>query len=334
MDFLQKINVTPFVFDFGPCLDKDGQEYVVAALKATFRFSDNGKLSIPDREEMLPVFPCDLFNDKPDNSSVKYPADIVFSKSGTDVIINGHAYNGRQGVNDIAFQAGPVEKAIRVFGPRYWDIALLGARMTEPEPFDRMPLAYENAYGGACEDEKAGKRVYEFNPVGAGFALTWRDGLAAPNLEYPRELIKSIKDRPRPASFGAVAPGWAQRTRYAGTFDASWSKTRQPLLPLDFDERFHHAVPEDQIVNSRLRGGEPVVLINMHPRKARMEWVLPTYKFKTLFRVKNRVEEIPMVIDTLLIEPDENRFALTFRSTCAIGNDFQYVKSVTVKSAS
>ena len=334
MDFLQKFNVTPFVFDFGPCLDQNGQEYVVAALKATFHVAESGRISIPDREEMLPVFQCDLFHDKPDNSSLKYPSDIVFAKPGTDVIINGHAYNGRRGVNDIAFHAGPVEKAIRVFGPRCWDIAVLGTRMTEPGPFDKMPLAYENAYGGVCEDEKAGKRVYEFNPVGAGFETKAREGLAAPNLEYPSELIKSVKDRPRPASFGAVAPGWKQRTRYAGTFDAAWSKTRRPLLPSDFDERYHHAAPEDQIVKSRLQGGEPVVLINMHPRKARMEWELPTHKFKTIFRVKNRVEEIPMVIDTLLIEPDENRFALTFRSTCAIGNDFQYIKSVTVKSVS
>ena len=37
-------------------------------------------------------------------------------------------------------------------------------------------------------------------------------------------------------------------------------KTRQPLLPDDFDDRYFQFAPADQQAPAFLRGGEPVVL--------------------------------------------------------------------------
>jgi len=51
----------------------------------------------------------------------------------------------------------------------------------------------------------------------------------------------------------------------AGTFDTAWSRTRQPLLPEDFDERFYSSAPPDQCFKGFLRGGEPMILHGLSP---------------------------------------------------------------------
>jgi hypothetical protein len=40
-----------------------------------------------------------------------------------------------------------------------------------------------------------------------------------------------------------------------------------------------------------------------------------------------------MVADTLLIEPDEERFSITFRASCAIDDDVKFLKSVLIDHA-
>jgi hypothetical protein len=37
-----------------------------------------------------------------------------------------------------------------------------------------------------------------------------------------------------------------------------------------------------------------------------------------------------MVADTLLIEPDAERFSITFRASCAIDDDVKFLKSVLI----
>jgi hypothetical protein len=335
MQVHEKFNLTPFSFEFGPCLDKDGREFVVATLKATFLFSDNGKISTPDKELMLPVFFSDQFYDQPDNSSLKYPSDVVYGKPGTDVILVGHGYNldnkGNKGATTAFLSIGGLQKTICLFGSRRWEKTRNSNRISPPEPFDKVPLNYEYAYGGSYADEKHGKCSYDLNPVGIGFGVITQDGLPLPRLEYPDQMIKSPGDRPSPASFGAVAMGWKQRYRFAGTFDENWYKARRPLLPVDFDEQFYHAAPNDQTLKSKLNGGEQLTMQNLHPRKAKIQAEIPKLSIKTIFRIKDRSEELPMAIDTLLVEPDANRMALTFVSACPIDNDFQYIKSIMVR---
>jgi hypothetical protein len=32
--------------------------------------------------------------------------------------------------------------------------------------------------------------------------------------------------------------------------------------------------------------------------------------------------------DTILVEPDQGRFSITFRSTCFLGDDFRFLRTV------
>jgi hypothetical protein len=217
-------------------------------------------------------------------------------------------------------------------GPRCWfggrDSAIAG-----PVAFSKIPLRYEHAYGGCDTDGAGNKLVYDQNPVGVGFATMARNKAPLPNFEYRAEGIRSIKDRPRPAGFGFIPTGWKQRAQFAGTFDAAWEKSRRPLFPKDFDPRFHNAVPQDQVLAGDLKGGERVVLRNLDARAVNLVFGVPALHFVAIFRIKDRTEELSMRADTVLIEPDEERLVITFRSACVLGDDFRFLKSVTFRES-
>ncbi len=66
-----------------------------------------------------------------------------------------------------------INKRLRVFGDRYWEKGRFGLRMTEPEPFENMPIIYERAFGGIDEQASTPEQLImeERNPVGTGFAV-------------------------------------------------------------------------------------------------------------------------------------------------------------------
>src|SRR5688572_6835499 len=72
--------------------------------------------------------------------------DAGIPKACGEVLVAGHAHPPTRPAPQCAVrvQAGPVDKTVYVFGDRRWK----GDRPTEPEPFERMPLTWDRAYGG------------------------------------------------------------------------------------------------------------------------------------------------------------------------------------------
>jgi hypothetical protein len=330
MQLHQQFNMTPFRTGIGFCQDNEGRDLGVALLKATFHFAVNGAITPAARDASVPIFKKDVFHGEPATSSLRYATDVVPAKPGVDIAVVGHAYGREAKSIEAGFAVGACEKVLRVMGPRCWvggrDSAIAG-----PVAFSKIPLLYEHAYGGSDKDGAGNKLIHDQNPVGVGFATVVRDKAPLPNFEYRNEGIRSIKDRPRPAGFGFIPTGWKPRAQFAGSFDAAWEKSRRPLFPKDFDPRFHNAVPQDQVMRGELQGGEKVVLRNLDPRAVNVVLGIPALRFVAILRIKDRTEELPMRPDTVLFEPDQERFALTFRSTCALGDDFRFFKSVTFK---
>ncbi|KHD11058.1 hypothetical protein PN36_21235 [Candidatus Thiomargarita nelsonii] len=326
-------NMTPFAAERAFVRDKNGAEVWVVAVKASFTINPDGSTSIA--EEQPEVCNAPKYRGDPTTSSLLCDSDLVHTKPGTDVILHGHAYapQGRQiPWTDIEMRLGSVvKKRLRVFGDRYWEKGTLN--MTEPELFEKMPIIYERAFGGI---DATRQFMEPRNPVGTGFAVKTEHiiGQRVANIEDPANLITSWKQRPQPVGFTPIAGHWLPRLKFAGTYDTKWEKTRQPLLPNDFDERFYHCAPPDQQVKGYLKGGEPVELYNLSPN-GQLRFQLPQMSlgFKTFFGAKT--EEHEAQLHSVIIKPDVPQVSLVWQTHLNCHNrDSQLEKTVVFQKKS
>lgn len=265
------INPTPFAAAPAAVADLDGSDLLVVIAKATYTLDGQGGMA--PSEEQRDVVLADTFVGEPGASSIAYASDLSFGKTSTDVVLVGSAYPSRAGdrEGELGLQVGAARATLRVFGDREWQSALGVTRMSRPAPFECIPLTYERAAGGTDTTPSA-ERDHAFearNPIGVGFraSRTRRvvDASRLPNFERPDELIRTPEDRPAPAPVGFVAPGWAPRATFAGTYDDAWSSSRSPLLPRDFDVRFFDVAPPGLTVPGRLQGNEHGAAMGVSP---------------------------------------------------------------------
>ena len=96
------------------------------------------------------------------------------------------------------------------------------------------------------------------NTVGRGVAREPRSLVGQPAAQI-EELSRPIgASGNTPVGFGALHRHWQPRASFAGTYDQAWMDTKMPLLPDDFDPRFHVTAPPDQWSELPLRSDEVV----------------------------------------------------------------------------
>nr|WP_246356793.1 DUF2169 domain-containing protein [Pyxidicoccus fallax] len=288
---------------------------MLAIVKCTYALGAGGRLT--PAEAQIPVQAADDFHGKPGESSVRWESDLALYKPATDVVLLGHAYApGRPEAEvHVSLRVGPVHRVLAVFGDRHWR---WGLGMSSPKPFTKMPLTYERAFGGT-DRSAADPRHHEMearNPVGRGFRAR-HTGQAAgdillPNIEDPRNLLRSPRDRPEPAGLGFIARGWQPRAALAGTYDEAWRKDRAPLLPQDFDERHHNAAPQPLRASPHLVGNEPVELAHLSPRGT-LRFGLPGTRPRVQVSIGRTRHELSVLLDTVVLLPDEDQVVLVWR---------------------
>jgi hypothetical protein len=236
---------------------------------------------------------------------------------------------------DVSLQVGHLHKVVRVFGDRAWTRALAWVA-SHPLPFEEMPLMYERAFGGwdRSHPDPRHHAADERNPVGTGFSAEGRaermEGLRLPNLEDPSHAINQWKARPPIAGFGFVGRGWLPRRLLAGTYDEAWSEARAPLLPPDFDERYYNGAPSDLVATPHLRGGESVE-VQGASRKGTLTFDLPAPDLEVALSVRREISTAKPVLDTVIIEPDDERVVMSFRSTFACSRLLPHIEVAQVK---
>jgi hypothetical protein len=307
-------NLTPFAAERAVVRDREGVEVLVFAVKGTFTIDEDG--ATRPAEAMEPILFAPTYLGEPGRSSLQYDPDLHLGKGATDVIVHGlaHAARGEPAtVVEVSLRVDAFVKRLLVIGDRTWEPAPGGVELSAPEPFVTMPIVYERAYGG--EDEGAsGPAIDARNPVGAGFARSPGSlaGRRAPNVEDPDAPIRAWSDRPAPMGFGPIAREWPARRKLAGSFDERWEEERSPLLPVDFDDRFHRAAPPDQQLPT-LRGGEPVELVNMTP-SGLLRFAVPRVRIGFRTRIAGKLVRHEGALGTLIIEPERSRIILVWRT--------------------
>jgi hypothetical protein len=315
---LQLKNHSPFSPAICLFPDEHGVDTLYVVVKATFTMGSEIQIA----EEQKPPQQEDEYWGEPGLSSIRYMSEMHLSKPSTDIIVNGHAYapyNKPVNQIDCGVKVGNYRKTARVFGDRYWE----NMKISYPKPFLKMPLVYENAYGGTCLQTKKenGKEVKErlmhtVNPVGRGFRKMGTEAINAdklPNVEDPNKLISTPLDKPAPVGFGFISPTWLPRKQFAGTYDEAWQKTRAPYLPKDFDNRFFNAAPKELTCNGYLRGGESVMLVNFTLGEP-VQFTLPICQLNCEINIAGRTETPDFNLETVLFEPDDMLFTMTWRT--------------------
>jgi hypothetical protein len=314
---LQFKNSTPFKGTIMLLPDPDGIDSLFTVVKATFTLAER---PIP-AEEQVPIAVEQEFHGKPDQSSIKTPCDVSLMKPGTDVLLVGRAYapGGRATTwMDVSLAVGSLRKTVRVFGDRAWKSGTreLSYSISEPQPFETMPLIWEHAFGGVEKTVKP-QTAEVRNPIGMGFRTSEVNesivGMRLPNLEDPASPITAWNQRPPPSCFAPVCAHWEPRRSFAGTYDEEWQQHRAPYLPKDFDPRFLQLAPPGLAGSGHLKGGEPVELRGV-TRTGLLRFRLPRVTLKVTYELDGSTEERPALLDTLMIEPEHSRFTLTWRS--------------------
>lgn len=325
---LQIENQTPLCAFLSVLPDRDAIDTLYVLLKATLALRP--KLALASVQ--VPVTLADEYYGEPTDSSLKAVSEIHIGKPGTDVLVSGRAWAPRgQAIREGLVRVTVAErhKSVRVWGNRVWQS---DGTPSAPEPFEAMPLVWERAFGGvhALEDRLLAE---ERNPIGVGFAgersseqLT---GQPVPNLEDPREPLARAGQNPTPACFAPTAPHWLPRRHFAGTYDEHWQRHRAPYLPADFDPRFLRCAAPELAFDRFLTAGEPIEVVGATPDQP-LAFRIPAANLRVAVKVAGTIEHPPANLETILIEPDDNRVVFTWRAVLPCDRKVRQVEKVTV----
>jgi hypothetical protein len=323
---LQLVNETPFKATMAVFPDRAGIDTLYVIVKATVTVQPRIALA----SEQLPITMADEYYGDPAATSLKAVSDLHIGKPGTDVLITGHARAPRRITEmEVLVSVAERQQALRVVGDRVWR---RDGTASDPEPFTEMPLVWERAYGGV---HASGDRVLaeERNPVGCGFLGDRKpeelEGSLAPNLLDPAAPQEKLGEEATPACFAPSAPSWLPRRGFAGTYDEAWQRSRAPYLPDDFDPRFLQCATERLRFDRFLQGEEPVRITGMS-LEGTIEFAVPRVKPQIEVVVAGSPASPRTELETLWVEPDENRASLTWRANVAVDRKVLRVEKVTI----
>ncbi|MES2533499.1 MAG: DUF2169 domain-containing protein [Pseudomonadota bacterium] len=247
--------------------------------------------------------------------------DEGVAKLTPEFLVHGHAFappgpDGQPATRcAVRASLGGVVKTLAVSGERAW----VDGRATAPQPFDSMPLTWENAYGGAD---------FAANPLGKGRRSADAPLVRLPNVEDLRHPVISPDSVPPPAGFGRVDPTWPQRARLRGTYDEAWYKDHAPGFAPDLDWRHFNLAPQDQWMPAPLVGDEPFTLEHMHATRRRIDGRLPGFKARCFAQYRaarpgeaQALREVPLRLTTVWFFPHAERGVLVFQGMSDIAED-------------
>lgn len=328
---------TPFVASSTVLPDRDGREELILLFKATYDISSQG--GVTPANEQDPIVHADRHHGDAGSTSIAWAAEATPAlPTGTDVFLVADAVAPAAGTKelDVSFRVGSIHKRARVSGTRAWHPGALGsAAHTGPEPFDRIPLRYEHAFGGLDQsaDDAANWDREAKNPVGRGFRAArtkraWEQTLL-PNIEDPADPVKHPDGRYTPVGFGPIGRHWEPRIRYVGTYDESWLSERMPLLPDDFDDRFHHAAPPDQILAGYVQGGEAVEVVGCDTDP--IVFSLPELAAAADVRFFLREAHVPLRCEVVVVDALRRKLTMLHRGILPLMGDVLDLRTITVR---
>ncbi|WP_437913669.1 DUF2169 domain-containing protein [Sorangium sp. So ce302] len=285
-----------------------GQLHVTLVAKATFALVPGGEAR---RIEPLELVRSEVYTRGNPMKPLLAASDLAPWLARAEVVLTGHAWApGGAPVRGMAVRlailragAALVDKRLEVVGDRAGGAAAAGAL---PEPFVKMPIEYQRAYGGPGEPE---------NPLGVGAGADERvgGGGALPNLLPPG-------GGRAPVGLGPIPPIVPSRARLLrGLARAELEGIAS--IPDDFDWSYFQSAPADQRFD-RVLGGEEIVLEGLSRHHPALATRLPALRaLATILLPNGAARWLPLVGDTLIVQPDAERCAVVFRGSFQVASE-------------
>ncbi len=303
----------------------DDTEVGVVVAKARFWRRDDGVfVADPTPPDLILT---EIFMGDPTQSPVMYDQDIAPGKAATDVILHAYARSPRGAVLTdwpVAVRvANRLQYGFHVRGPSQWQKGAAGWRLTPPEPVQTVPITYALAYGGMAPGSDAAiPDVFQFNPVGTGFANRASLANGQPILAAQiGELAEFMQGDPLAAmmvhGFGAIAKTWLPRRAEAGTFDAAWQLARAPRMPADYSLRYWNAAHRQLQFTDSFKGVEVIEVTGVSHHSPVVSVALPFVALGLQADGDDTAQQ-RMVLDTVEIDlrsdsPADHCLQLTWR---------------------
>ena len=248
--------------------------------------------------------------------------DLVLPKTRPEFLVSGAAYTAHQQDKTqcaVRVKVADKEKSLLVFGDRCW----LDNRISDPQPFEQMPIAWANAFGGAGFDE---------NPDGKGIGRELINGVwttRLPNVELPTERISSKTQRPRPAGFSPVMLNRPRRYKHVGSFSDTWMKTDITGFFPDMDSRLFSATDADQrwADTESLPLGSEFSVWNMHPEQSCWTATIPEWIPRCFVSQQNRQGaedflEVELKPTTIWLLPEIKHAIMMYHGSIAVAQTY------------
>lgn len=303
----------------------------VLAAKGTFKILPDGQCE-PDLENPYPMFKEDQ-----ETPLGLLPRDDFPKQDNLDIIVLGNAYpENKRPVSQmmVSIQVGSIKRILAISGDRYWH----EDKITEPLPFDIMPITYANAHGGKVEVEiDDGSFVSVADPrnqEGKGFhAEQMMPGIneqfkapegfpkfdktrPLPNIENPDQLISSPTDSPDPAYWATVPLSTAVhafRSMGLGPEDLNNPHLLEEETTINTTPTlYHRAHPSLDLDIEKLKPNTEVVLKGLSP-SGEIHFSLPNQEVWADILLGEKIVEKKLRADTIVILPEEMRFYIVYR---------------------
>jgi hypothetical protein len=299
--------------------------------KATFQLS-----AAPP--ELVTADPLPLYAEPTPFGDVgELPADLVPREDAAfEVFLHAacHAPGGHA-VREagVALRVGSVQRELRVVGDRVWVGRGPAATIGPPEPFVRMPLTYERAFGGSAEIRIDPDSVFPvFDPLNQrgkgfdpdeylagcaaafecapGFPVVAPGARALPNLEDPARPIRAWSDRPPPACWAAIPMDVGFMTRAIAArlerYGGAPSRAQQAQAAYF---RAHPDWTLDVLPRARSE-----VRLEGASASGRLSFALPALRVVADYEIGSRQGVLELSPQALVILPEVTRFCLIYRA--------------------
>jgi hypothetical protein len=363
--FLFNSTALPALVHVNPDAGPPGVGIGVIGAKATFRFDSRGGCNLDTQA------PFDLHADARVHPLGFLPADRL-SRRGVkfEVMLLGHAYApGGRSVGSLraALSIGDERRVIDVFGDRHW-VGLDSERpgISAPEPFARMPLTYERAFGGSFPVQFDPDTVNDvFDPInrrGRGFdARLWADSLVQllgappgypilrdylrwlPNLESPSAPIRTPQDAPEPVGWAPAAPDIAVSQLARIRRETARARTAPPSIDAVEAESAPHPTddPDEAIYQAHSDwviaippAGARIRLDHLLPDAPTLELRLPQLRVIADYVIYGRMGERELRPTMLVLLPDERAFYIVYTSSFTFERGPAHERAFRLRTAS